>query len=320
MEILLAELTMRRYHREPEGKTYVNCLSVPMLNPTTSLTATWVRGTLTPSILVFALLFCSPIPVAAQSDFRDQSDVEKITVFGSSLALFGIGRLAVNRLPAESQHSDYRPPFIDEWFRRKHTGTHSRHSNFLDNRRGSVATPFVALTTMAILDANRHEFSRDIPYFLAGVMATKGITDIAKGLVRRPRPYTIADCCDPTNLLPDDQYHQHSFFSGHSSGAFFTATFFNSRMRRHMRRNWTREEYRTWRWTVPAVSFGWASFVAMSRIHADKHYFTDVAAGALAGYAFGELFYRFAYSPSGSEPSTETPGSPLIFVWTISLD
>ena len=143
-----------------------------------------------------------------------------------------------------------------------------------------------------------------------GVIATKGLTDITKNIVRRPRPCCVnGDCPDGD----DDAVRGHAFFSGHASSVFFSSTFFNRRFRLHMRENWTADEYRVGRVLSPIVSFGWATFVGLSRVQADRHYFTDVAAGALVGAAMGELFFRLAYeSQSGEGASNGT--TPLFLI------
>ena len=42
-------------------------------------------------------------------------------------------------------------------------------------------------------------------------------------------------------------------------------------------------EYRDYRWAPPTVLFSWASFVGWSRIHAYKHFVSDVMVGAAVG-------------------------------------
>ncbi len=83
-----------------------------------------------------------------------------------------------------------------------------------------------------------------------------------------------------------------------------------------MRLNWEPDEYRVGRWVSPIVSFGWASFVGLSRIHADKHYFTDVLAGAIVGTAIAELFYSLAYDRDGTNSSRSGSGLQLSVKFT----
>jgi membrane-associated phospholipid phosphatase len=78
-----------------------------------------------------------------------------------------------------------------------------------------------------------------------------------------------------------------------------------------MRHELTPSEYDGWNWAPPTILFSWASFVGWSRIHSYKHFFTDVAAGALAGFLVAELFYSFngveATSPAASQASGTSP-------------
>jgi hypothetical protein len=68
----------------------------------------------------------------------------------------------------------------------------------------------------------------------------------------------------------------HSFPSGHASAAFTGAEFI-------------RKEY-GWGWGAPAYVA--ASFVAWSRVEADKHYTHDVLAGAAIGILANHDFWR----------------------------
>ncbi|MBD3297673.1 MAG: phosphatase PAP2 family protein [candidate division Zixibacteria bacterium] len=232
---------------------------------------------------------------------RDLSDGETAAVFASSASAYVLGRILAHEVDLDSALVIPEPPAIDRWFRNHLHGSERPRTNFLDNNFGSAISPITALVIMSAIDIDREEFAHDIPMFLAGVVATKGLTDLTKGLVGRTRP-----CCRAINI---DEYqdpkshegHSHSFFSGHASSVFFTSTFLNRRLRRHMRQEWTTDEYRIGRVLSPIITFSWATFVGMSRVHADRHYFTDVAAGALAGAVMGELFYRLAYESRDSD-------------------
>ena len=69
-------------------------------------------------------------------------------------------------------------------------------------------------------------------------------------------------------------------------------------------------EYRDYRWAPPTLLFSWATFVGWSRIHAYKHFVSDVLVGAAVGVLMAELFYRFADTPeiTGDDAS----GTPLL--------
>jgi hypothetical protein len=68
-----------------------------------------------------------------------------------------------------------------------------------------------------------------------------------------------------------------SFPSGHATSAFSIATLLAS-------------EYKG-KPGVAAISFSLASLVAISRVYQNKHWLTDVLAGALVGFGCGKLIY-----------------------------
>jgi membrane-associated phospholipid phosphatase len=173
-------------------------------------------------------------------------------------------------------------------------------TNFLDNKIGGIVTPTGAgaLLLAANLTYPRRDgdksLAQDMFLFVTGSIANWSVTGIAKGLVARPRPYVWFDPEFEKNRHSGDFRLKHtSFFSGHSSGAFYSMTYLNLRLRSIMRNEMSAGDYRNWRWAPPAILYGWASLVAWSRIHAYRHYFSDVAAGALVGYLIAELFYSF---------------------------
>ncbi len=68
---------------------------------------------------------------------------------------------------------------------------------------------------MAAIDIDRREFSRDIPFFVAGALTTGAVTDIGKRVFSRPRPY-----CQPGGVLPPDCRADDSSLRFHAAGAF----------------------------------------------------------------------------------------------------
>ena len=168
--------------------------------------------------------------------------------------------------------------------------------NFLDDHLGSAMTPIATGTMLTAAnlawprDDRSKETLQDLFLFATGLAATKGITGLAKGIVSRPRPYRTVP---PAGVREKNGFStdRASFFSGHTSSAFFSAAYLNLRLRSIMRAEQSPDEYDDCRWAPPTVLFSWASFVGLSRIHAYKHYLSDVIFGALAGYLMAELFY-----------------------------
>ncbi|RMF10379.1 MAG: phosphatase PAP2 family protein [Candidatus Neomarinimicrobiota bacterium] len=72
----------------------------------------------------------------------------------------------------------------------------------------------------------------------------------------------------------------HSFPSGHTSNAFAIAAVADE----------------TWGHGIGAVAYGMAGVVGLSRIHDNKHYLSDVVAGATLGTLIGRAFVR-SYQP-----------------------
>lgn len=193
-------------------------------------------------------------------------------------------------------------------------------TNFLDNDNGALLTPFVfgamLLTTDLVWPQTKSgkDAGQDMFLYGSGLAVTKGLTGLSKAIFRRPRPFTSLS--DPSMLAADyDNRNLYtSFFSGHTSGAFFSAAFLNLRLRSILRHRWSADEYSDWSWTSPAIIYGWAAFVAWSRMHAYRHYPTDVIVGALVGYLIAELFYSW-----GFESSEETPSEATLPVLKISF-
>ncbi len=198
--------------------------------------------------------------------------------------------------------------------------------NFLDDFAGAAATPAVAGALVLGLDlaypADRRgrDVLQDALLLTSGLAATKGITDLVKGIVARPRPLThmapeIAEADEDHGPAGD----RRSFFSGHTSVAFFAAAYLNRHARATMRRELSPTDYRDWRWVPPLASYGWAAFVGISRIQAHRHYPTDVAAGALTGAALGALFYSLGRDETDTTGAETPDGPPLVLAFTFSF-
>lgn len=96
---------------------------------------------------------------------------------------------------------------------------------------------------------------------IEATLLADGMTEIIKQIVRRERP--IQD--DGTRAAG------FAFPSGHSAGTFAAATVL--------------QQHLGWRWAVPTYTI--ASYVAMSRLVDDRHWASDVVAGATLGIIVG---------------------------------
>lgn len=141
----------------------------------------------------------------------------------------------------------------------------------------------------------------DLLVITGSLLATAALTDAAKGFFNRPRPY--AHFCEPSSREDLEQPDAHrSFFSGHASKAFAGAVAAG-----------TLAHYRG----LPNEGWVWSAGLAMAtttgllRIVADKHYATDVAAGAVTGALVGWLLPRL-HRPERSAPRAATPAAVAI--------
>jgi membrane-associated phospholipid phosphatase len=106
----------------------------------------------------------------------------------------------------------------------------------------------------------------------------------AKLAVRRPRPYTHSK--DPRvqqfrrDVGPPDAYL--SFFSGHSSASFSSATAGSILYSSRTELKWSR-------YTLWGLSHSVAGFTAQLRMCAGRHYRTDIWTGSLVGVGMGVL-------------------------------
>lgn len=100
----------------------------------------------------------------------------------------------------------------------------------------------------------------------AGFVATGAVTQTLKWAVGRPRPDLGPDD-EQLRPLSTDNDHQ-AWPSGHAAVAFSLAT------------SVTMESDRAW---VGAVAYGLAGVTAWSRVRADRHWASDVVAGAAIG-------------------------------------
>lgn len=117
-----------------------------------------------------------------------------------------------------------------------------------------VAIPALALAgTVGIRD------SEGTAQFLKGFLTNVAATGALKLAIARERP---------------DGSNDNSFPSGHTSAAFQGASFI------HLRYGWGKG--------LPAYAA--ATFVGFSRVYADKHYVSDVVAGAALGTLSSLLF------------------------------
>jgi membrane-associated phospholipid phosphatase len=128
-----------------------------------------------------------------------------------------------------------------------------------------ILIPSIAYGTTLYLDDDEGETQMYKSFF-----TTFGITQALKYGVNRERP----------------NGGDHSFPSGHTSAAFQGASFIHARY--------------GWKYAIPA--YIGASFVGYSRVYANKHYTSDVLAGAAIG-TLSSFYFATPYKGVNISPS-----------------
>ncbi len=267
--------------------------------------------TLATCILIAAL--CATSLPADAGEYLDATEIGALGAGTVGLVLLGrhLGDVGASKPPRWTE-----PPRFDRWVT-EHLAPAPRPEprNFMDSSRAAGLNVFVLSAAVAALDAEypAGERGKDIMQgqflFYAGLLSLKGIQDSVKGTVARQRPLaSLAPEVAARRAHIDSAHDQRSFWSGHSSSAFYGSTFLNKRLRAVMRRELSGGEYDRWSWASPTVLYGWAAWVAYSRIHGYQHYLSDVSVGAVAGWLAAELFYSLddRHSPGG-DPGKAAP-------------
>jgi membrane-associated phospholipid phosphatase len=124
-----------------------------------------------------------------------------------------------------------------------------------------------------------------------GTFATTFVlTRIVKWTVKRQRPFATYSFIEKRDNVPDNK----SFFSGHASTSFCTAT-------------WLALNYK--KWYVVAPAYLWAGGVSYARMYLGVHYPSDVLTGALVGSGVAWLGYKMKQRHDRKHKKTTT-GTP----------
>jgi membrane-associated phospholipid phosphatase len=129
-------------------------------------------------------------------------------------------------------------------------------------------------TTMALDSFHKNDKSlfRNSCVIAASIAINYGTVNILKYSVNRKRPFVSYP-----DIYKKSSGESPSFPSGHTSGAFATATSLSL-------------VYQRWYIVVP--SFTWAGIVGYSRLHLGVHYPSDVLVGAIIGSGTAYLCYK----------------------------
>ena len=165
---------------------------------------------------------------------------------------------------------------IRDWSQERRTDDSDRVSGYLYD----VGTPRTAGIALGLGYGYSwfadDPYTRDTMHLAFQSLAVSAVfTTAAKVGVRRIRPRHSPD--DPT--ATGDSGDQ-SFFSGHASGSWAFLTVVAERHAHNRPLYWG--------------SYGLASAVALSRVHDDGHWMSDIVAGSLVGYAVGQATVRLS--------------------------
>ncbi len=208
--------------------------------------------------------FSSP-PLFKQigTDFRNVfSSKENLMVLGTGLGAALAASSLDERIPASRFNSElYEGTKLDRTF---------ESGELLGSTLVQVGGAFVTFG-IGKLTSNPEveDLGRDL---VRAQILSQAMTQMLKFSVARARP---------------DESNNHSFPSGHSSGAFATATVLQRR----------------YGWKVGLPAYGVAGFIAASRLSENKHFLSDVIFGAAVGIVagrtvtFGSGNRRFELSP-----------------------
>lgn len=174
----------------------------------------------------------------------------------------------------------------------------------------AVGLPFVADLTDALVTGRRlpggvrHAaggWARDAVVLFEVLSVNVALTNLVKYAVRRPRPYSY----DPDSALGDvtENEARLSFYSGHASTTFAMMTAWATLFTyRHPR---ARAAAPVW-----IAAIGLATATSLLRVVAGKHFWTDIATGALAGSAVGILVPTLHRNPAGRRLSAGVRQTP----------
>jgi membrane-associated phospholipid phosphatase len=162
-----------------------------------------------------------------------------------------------------------------EWLRKCHSNEPLPADGFFLGVSNTTKAVIVAVpVTLGIAGLLKDDdaMKRHAVFMAAGSGLNYVLTYSLKNTVDRPRAYVTYP-----DIIPKSTEGSASFPSGHTSGAFTTATYLSL-------------AYPKWYVVVP--SYAWATTVGYSRLYLGVHYPSDVFAGALLGAGSAYLSFK----------------------------
>jgi membrane-associated phospholipid phosphatase len=190
--------------------------------------------------------------------------------------------------------------------------SHPKRAHVLSNVSAMIVLPLASLGLPAwwSRSGEKDQLIRDGWQIAQAVSLTLALNQITKLAVGRDRPFVHASATDPTieRIYPASRSDHLSFFSGHSALAFALATSASVVATRRLPRAKAA--------AVSGSAFTCAAATAWLRMAADKHYATDVLAGAFIGSSIG--FLSTWQRPNAEHSTISVESSVGRFVFNLS--
>ncbi|GJM36242.1 MAG: hypothetical protein DHS20C18_52430 [Saprospiraceae bacterium] len=166
---------------------------------------------------------------------------------------------------------------IDRWVIRNWSLKAQKVSDVL------LYTSYVTPLAMLLGEPSRKDFGKTALFAVEGMMATMAITNMAKVLFKRNRPFVYNK--DAPMELKLMRGARLSFFSGHTSSSAFM-TFLTAQLYSDY---YPESKAKPYIWGLAAVL---PALTGYNRIRGGKHYLTDVVLGYIVGTTIGILLPR----------------------------
>ena len=154
----------------------------------------------------------------------------------------------------------------------------------------NIAAPLAIFTT-GLVNKNK-QLQKDAAYMLGGYIVSTIITQGAKRIIKRDRPFVTYP-----DIVKKSDGGGYSMPSGHTSAAFCTATSLSLLFPK---------------WYVIAPAYLWAASVGYARMYQGVHYPSDVLVGAIVGAGSAWLAYKVQHCIDKKNASKKTTAAPLL--------
>ena len=256
--------------------------------------------------LKLLLVLCFLLSMAFNASALDDWNLQKVKTQGYSLSssmliidLAFTASLGLTQalIPLDLDSQRFFPDEVNHLDRAMRDRLHTKSDNFLDGTMGSfypLLLTGAVITGLNLVEGNSSKRTGEEFFMFAnGALANGFLTRCFKHTFSRRRPLVeFSDIAELSTLDARPSNHE-SFYSGHTSTAFFYTAFLRRRISQSLEQHGHAGIKSGYQWLTGITLYSWASYVGYSRIQIDKHYFTDVATGMAMGLLFEEIYYRF---------------------------